>query len=281
MPTADLPAGPIEYQDTGGSGPVLVFGHGVPMDHRVWRKVLPLMPGYRCIAPTLPLGGHRQPMKSDADLTQQGVARILADFLDALELTDVTLILNDWGGGQFMINERRTERVGRLALVACEAFDNFPPPPVRIMNVIARVPGGMKLFLQLMRVRAFRRMPKGYGGLSMVGIPDDLLVDWFEPATRNRLIRRDFVKFALGSPPRAEQPKLAEEWRSFTRPVLVVWADHDPLMPAEHGPRLAAHYPNAELVLIKDSATLVPEDQPKRLAELLTDFVPSSAAAGS
>ncbi|SDT17298.1 alpha/beta fold hydrolase [Microlunatus soli] len=270
MPSVHLPAGPIDYQDSGGTGPAIVFGHGPPMDHRAWRKVIPLLDGYRCIAPTLPMGGHRRPMNAEADLSQRGMATILADFLDALELTDVTLVLNDWGGGQFMINEGRTDRIGRLALVACEAFDNFPP--VQLLRVAGAVPGGMWLLVTLMGWRPFRRMRGGYGGMSVRGLPDELLVDWFRPAAADRRIRRDFAKFAAGSPRRSTLRSWAEQWQRFTRPVLVVWADHDPLMPAEHGPRLAAHYPNAELVLIRDSATLVPEDQPEQLAALLADF---------
>lgn len=99
MPTVELSSGPISYGDTGGDGPVLVFCHGLLMDGLQWRKLLPLLSGYRCITPTLPLGAHSVAMNPDADLTQLGVARILADFLDALELDDVTLVLNDWGGG--------------------------------------------------------------------------------------------------------------------------------------------------------------------------------------
>lgn len=99
MPSVDVPCGSINYEDTGGDGPVLVFGHGLLMDGRQWRKVIPLLGGYRCITPTLPFGAHTVPMHPDADLTQTGVANILADFLDALDLSDVTLVLNDWGGG--------------------------------------------------------------------------------------------------------------------------------------------------------------------------------------
>ena len=276
MPIVELPSGPIAYEDSGGSGPPVVLTHGVPMDHRVWRKVVPLLSDdYRCIAPTLPFGGHRHPMNADADLSQRGVARLLADFLDALDLRGVTLVLNDWGGGQFMINERRTERVGRLALVACEAFDNFPPGPAKAMAVLARIPGGMWPLLQLMRLRPVRRAPGGYGGMSVAGIPDGLLVDWFTPALRDPRIRRDFAKFAAGSPKRATLLEWAEAGRGFSKPVLVVWADRDRLMPAVHGPRLAAHYPNAKLITVEGSSTLVAEDQPERLAEVLSGFLAS------
>ncbi|WP_308407739.1 alpha/beta fold hydrolase [Streptomyces somaliensis] len=126
MPEIELSAGPVDYEDTGGPGPVLVFGHGVPMDGRQWRKVVPLLEGYRCILPTLPFGGHRRPMRPEADLSHRGVARLLGEFMGRLGLDDVTLVLNDWGGGQFLVLEEEGRRVARMVLVACEAFDNFP-----------------------------------------------------------------------------------------------------------------------------------------------------------
>ena len=80
MPTAELDAGPIDYVDTGGDGPVVVFTHGFPMDHRQWRKVVPLLPDARCILPTLPMGAHHTPMRPGTDLTHLGQAAILEDF---------------------------------------------------------------------------------------------------------------------------------------------------------------------------------------------------------
>lgn len=173
MPTVEVPAGSVSYGDTGGDGPVVVLCHGVPMDGRCWRKVVPLLSGLRVITPTLPLGGHRIAMRADADLTQQGVAGILGDFLDALDLRDVTLVLNDWGGGQFLINAGRTERIGRMVLAACEAFDNFPPKPARVLAVAGRVPGAFWVLLQAMRLRPVRQMRGGYGAMAVAGIPDD------------------------------------------------------------------------------------------------------------
>lgn len=283
MPRIELTAGPVEYQDTGGDGPVLVLTHGVPMSATTqWRKVVPLLAGYRCLLPTLPLGGHREPMKPGADLSQRGVARLLGEFLNRLDLRDVTLVLNDWGGGQFLLSGgpgSGAERVARLALVACEAFDNFPPGPAKALAVVAKVPGGVWLLMQAMRLGAVRRAKGGYGGMSLRGIPDEVLDDWFAPATRSREIRRDFAKFATSAPDRATLLAWSEQLREFDRPVLVVWAAEDRLMPREHGPRLAELYPGGRLVEIADSATLVPEDQPERLAEVLTGFLAETGAA--
>jgi pimeloyl-ACP methyl ester carboxylesterase len=279
VPRIELSSGPIDYQDTGGDGPVLVFAHGMPMNETQWRKVVPLLDGYRCVLPTLPLGGHRRPMNPDADLSQRGVARLLGEFIEQLGLDEVTLVLNDWGGGQFLVSEGRAQRLARLVLVACEAFDNFPPgPAAKAMAQACRVPGGVWLLTRLMRVPAFRRNRGGYGGMSLRGIPDEILDDWFAPATRSKAIRKDLAKFATGAPDRRTLLDWSERLREFDGPVLVVWATEDRLMPRQHGPRLAELYPQGRLVEIADSSTLVPEDQPERLAEVLTEFLVQTGA---
>src|SRR5262249_43931152 len=98
MSEAKLPQGTIHYRES-GEGPPIVFVHGLLVDGRLWRKVTPLLDGdFRCIAPDLPLGSHLTPMNSDADLSPPGLARIVAGFLQALDLQDVTLVANDTGG---------------------------------------------------------------------------------------------------------------------------------------------------------------------------------------
>ena len=129
MRQIDLSAGTIEYEDTGGDGPVLVLLHGLIMDASLWDDVIAdLSADHRCVAPTLPLGAHRQAMRADADLSLPGIARLAAEFLDRLDLQDVTLAGNDTGGAlvQLLMAERDA-RVTRAVLVSCDAFDNFPP----------------------------------------------------------------------------------------------------------------------------------------------------------
>jgi len=278
VPRVELSAGSIDYQDTGGDGPVLVFTHGFPMNGTQWRKVLPHLAGYRCVLPTLPLGAHRTPMKPDADLTHRGIALLLGEFLAALDLTDVTLVMNDWGGAQFLVTEGKAERVGRLVMVACEAFDNFPPKPARPLVGVTRLPGGARLMMGMLRTKFFRHNKKAFGGLTAHGFPDDVLDDWFAPATASKEIRRDLAKFATSTPPRKVLLEWSERLRDFDRPALVVWAADDVMMPREHGARLAELLPNARLVEIEDSATLIPEDQPEELATALADFLVRNGA---
>ncbi|NED91603.1 alpha/beta hydrolase [Streptomyces sp. SID11233] len=271
----ELSAGVVEYEDTGGDGPVLVLLHGVAMDGTLWRHVVAdLRTGHRCIVPTLPLGAHRRPMKPDADLSVLGVARLVAEFLEALDLTDVTLVMSDWGGAQALVADGRDERIGRLVITSCEAFDNFPPGlPGKNLYASARMPGGLRAAFALLRLRPMRRLPMTWGLMTRRPVPDEVMDGWFRPLWTSKEIRRDLRKYVLGVPPRAELLGWADALRTFDRPALVAWAAQDRVMPPEHGRRLAELLPRGELVEIEDSYTLIPEDQPERLAGHIREFL--------
>src|SRR5262249_8800225 len=123
----ELSAGLIDYLDTGGDGPVLVFLHGVAMDGSVWEPVVAdLRLDHRCIVPTLPLGAHTRPMRRDADLSLRGFGRLAAELLVRLGLEDVTVIQNDHGAALALAGDD-PRRVARLVISSCEAFENYPP----------------------------------------------------------------------------------------------------------------------------------------------------------
>lgn len=276
MTEVTLSAGVVEYEDTGGDGPVLVLLHGVAMNGSLWRHVVAgLRSDYRCVVPTLPLGAHRRPMRPDADLTVLGVAHLVAEFLEALDLQDVTLVMNDWGGAQALVAEGRDQRIGRLVITSCEAFDNFPPGlPGRILYAAAKAPGGLRLAFALLKLRPMRRLPLTWGWMSRRPVPHEVMDEWFRPLWTSAAIRRDLRAYVLGVPPRDELLAWAEALRTFDRPALVVWAAEDKVMPVAHGRRLAETLPKGELVEIADSFTLIPEDQPRRLSEAIRAFVP-------
>ncbi|MGZ4265554.1 MAG: alpha/beta fold hydrolase [Solirubrobacteraceae bacterium] len=274
MQTVDVSAGTIEYIDTGGDGRVLVLVHGLAMDGRLWTDVVgSLGDGWRCVMPTLPFGAHRVPMRPDADLSLRGVGRIVAELLERLDLHDVTLCFNDWGGAQVMIADGLVDRVGRLALIACEAFENYPPGiPGRLASLSARMPGGIAMIRRALLVRRLRELPITFGRMSKHGVPDAMMREWLSPLAR-REIRRDLAKYA-GDARQGRRDMLAAtpSLSTFERPVLVVWAPEDRMMRPPLGARLAAAFPNARLVEVFDSYTLVPIDQPKALAAALREF---------
>jgi pimeloyl-ACP methyl ester carboxylesterase len=276
MPEVELSSGTIDYEDTGGSGPAIVLVHGLIMDSSLWRHVIAeLRADFRCVAPTLPLGGHRHPMRADADLSMRGVANILGELLERLDLGEVTLAMNDWGGPQLLIGGAHDARIARLALCACEAFDNVPPEgPARMLPYIARVPGGIAAALLPFRFDRLRRLPITYGLLSKQPVPREVMDRWFGPALEQRAIRRDLRKYVTSAAQgRRELLAAADALRDFERPALVAWASEDRMMPREHGRRLAELLPQGTLVEIADSYTLIPEDQPATLAASLRELM--------
>jgi len=273
MADVELSAGTIEYEDTGGNGPAVVLLHGVVMDGSVWRHVVAdLRSDHRCVVPTLPLGSHRRPMQADADLSLRGHGRLVAEFLERLDLHEVTLVQNDHAAGLAMVAER-PERVARLVISSCEAFDNYPPGlPGKNIGLTARLPGGLYAAMQLMRVRPLRRLPIALGWMSKRAVPDEITDAWFRPAQTQRGVRRDLAKY-LRSAHKGDMIEITEALRSFDRPALVVWAAEDRVMPPEHGRRLTELLPHGRLVEIADSYTLIPEDQPGELARHVREFV--------
>lgn len=270
-----LSAGVVEYQDTGGDGPVLVLLHGVAMDGSLWRHVVSRLRGdFRCVVPTLPLGGHRRAMNVDADLSVLGVARLVAEFLERLDLRDVTLAMNDWGGAQALVADGRDQRIGGLVITSCESFDNFPPGlPGRNLRNSGRIPGGLRAAFTLLRWKPMRRLPLTWGWMSKRPVPHEVMDAWFRPLQTSADIRRDLRTYLRGVPPKDELLRWAEALRHFERPALVVWAAEDKVMPPAHGRRLAALLPGSSYVEIADSYTLLPEDQPEELASHIRKFV--------
>lgn len=269
----------IEYHDTGGHGPAVVLLHGVAMDGSLWDEVVAgLGDGVRCIVPTLPLGGHRRPMDAGADLSVLGVARLVAEFLEALRLADVTLVMNDWGGAQALVADGRADRIGRLVITSCEAFDNYPPGlPGRNLVASARLPGGIGAAFSLLRLRPARRLPMTWGWMSKRPVPHATMDRWFRPLQTSPEIRRDLRAYVLGVPEKAELARWAEQLRTFDRPALVVWATEDRVMPLDHGRRLAELLPQGRLVEVAASYTLIPRDRPDALVEHIGAFLAETA----
>jgi pimeloyl-ACP methyl ester carboxylesterase len=274
MPEVELSAGTISYEYT-GSGPTVVLLHGLAMDGSLWRDVVAnLGRDHHCVVPTLPLGSHGRPMRPDADLSFRGHVRLIAEFLERLDLRDVTLVQSDMGFAQFLAAEH-PERLARLVLLSSEAFDNYPPGlPGKMLGVAARLPGGLNALVQPMRFRPLRRSPMALGRMAKRPIPHEVTDRWLRPLFAQRQIRRDLLKYLRSALDEKHLMQTASEGvGAFDRPALVVWAAEDRVMPPEHGRRLAELLPRGRLVEIADSYTLIPADQPRELAATIRGFI--------
>jgi pimeloyl-ACP methyl ester carboxylesterase len=273
-----LPQGTIRYRDTGTGDPIVLV-HGLLTDGELWRNVAPRLSGdFRVIAPDWPLGSHQVPLQPGTDLSPLGVAAIIADLMSALELENVTLVGNDTGGALCqLVAVHHPERLARLVLTPCDAYENFLPPAFRPLQMLARIPGAVFAIAQSMRPRAARRLPIAYGWVTKRA-DDALTRSWIAPVLSSAPIRRELAKFLTGISNRYTL-EAAERFGAFTKPVLIAWAPEDRFFKLRFGERLAAAFPNARLELIEDSYTFVAIDQPERTAELIAAFAREPVAA--
>ena len=273
-----LPSGPVRYREI-GSGPPVVFVHGLLVDGRLWDGVADaLAQNCRCIVPDWPMGSHEAPMSPTADLSPPGMASIIADFLAALELEDVTLVANDSGGAvsQVLVTTR-PERIGRLVLTNCDSYEHFPPAPFSLMPRIAKLPGGMTILSAPFRIGALRRTT--YSVLVKQPLDPALADAWLEPSMRDADVKRDLRKFTIGMNKR-HTLAAAERFPQLELPVLLAWAPEDRFFKLSQAERLAQAIPGARIEQIEGAGTFVPLDQPGAVAAAVRGFVGTTAVPG-
>jgi pimeloyl-ACP methyl ester carboxylesterase len=272
--------GPIRYHEV-GSGSTLVFVHGLLVNANLWRKVVArLSSDFRCVTLDLPLGAHISPMRQDADLSPGGVSNLIADAIEALGLEEVALVGNDTGGAlSQLVATRRPERLGRLVLTSCDAFDNFPPGIFKYVLAPAMIPGAVPILFAPLRLRAPRRLPIAFGWVTKRSIEREAEDSYVYAALTNRGAQRD-VRKLLRTANKKVTLEAAERLRDFRKPALIAWSREDRLFPPEHGERLAEILPDARLEWIYDSYAFSPEDQPDKLADVIAGFVREPRAAG-
>jgi pimeloyl-ACP methyl ester carboxylesterase len=277
MPTVDLPQGRVHYRVAGpehSATPPVVLVHGLLVNSELWSGVAAALAaqGIRSYAPDLPLGSHPIPLADDAELSPRGLARLLLDFLEALDLDDVTLVGNDTGGAlcQFLIDADHS-RIGRLLLTNCDAFDKFPPPPFNAIVAIGRRPWRLRALMRTVRPTALRHSVLGYGGLVSTPLDAELTARWARPCVADRDVARDTARF-LAALDKRDLADVATRLGRFPKPVLLVWGDADRFFRFEFAERLRDVFPDARLVRVTGGRTFLPYDQPGRVADEISTF---------
>jgi len=261
-----LRGGTLAYHEE-GSGPPLLFVHGVFVNSLIWSRVIPLLSDrYRCIAPDWPLGSHSIPY--DSDLSPFGVAEMIEELSTELGLEKPTLVGNDTGGALCqMAVVRHPQLASRMVLTNCDAYDKFPPQPFTYLVWVPHIPGAIAMLAASMRIRPMRRLPIAYGWLAK-RLPREMEDAFVEPVMTNKAIRNDIAGF-LRAANKRDLMATAARYGEIQIPVTIAWGEDDKAFKISMGERLANDIPNAELHRIPDSYTLVPVDQPERLAALI------------
>ncbi|MGX9787799.1 alpha/beta fold hydrolase [Mycobacterium sp. MMS18-G62] len=269
----------IEYTDT-GTGPPIVFVHGVYVAGALWSDVAEQLSGdHRCIVPTWPFGAQRKPAAPGVDLGVAAAGQRIVKFLEVLDLSDVTLVANDTGGGivQAALGNELLDfdRVARLVFTNCDSFENFPPsgfaPLVNMCKLNATLGATvLRLLATGPGLNAFAK------SVTRHGIDSARRPAIFGGFATSAMVRRDAVRLTADLSPR-HTLAASTAIEAYEKPVLIAWGTADKLFPIADAHRLVDAFPQATLRAIEDSSTYVMLDQPEELAEAIRTFVTSAS----
>ncbi len=272
----ELSGATVGYRDV-GSGPVVLFVHGVYVGGRLWDDVVDkLSPTHRCVVPTWPLGAHEAEIPAGVDLSAEATARRIPELLEALDLRDVTIVANDTGGGLTLASlgtgHPGLSRIGALVLTNCDSFEHFPPPSFAPMVTLCRA--SVAAGRGLMWFFATRPGKKLFFRQVCASKPSEERIDTilgaFATSARSR---RDAVAIT-----RSMRPAITEaavpSLREFAKPVRVVWGGADKVFPKGDGRRIAAAAKDGSYVEVAASGCYVMLDAPEQLAAEITATAP-------
>ena len=265
----------IEYDDM-GSGPPLVFVHGVYVTGALWGDVAErLSRSYRCIVPTWPFGAQRKAVGAGVDIGVEAAGRRILKLLEVLDLSDVTLVANDTGGGIVLAalgnNLDDFDRVARLVFTNCDSFEHFPPSGFAPLARLCRF--NTTLGAAVLRLLATKP------GLDMFA--SKVTRHGIDKARRNEIfggfassaeVRREAVALTADLDPRYTLAATTAI-NAWEKPVLLAWGNADELFPISHAERLADAFPHAVLHAIDDGSTYVMLDQPDETASAIAEFL--------
>src|SRR4051794_17928298 len=228
----------MRLRDTGGGGAPVVFLHGLFVDGSLWDAVVERLPDRRCIVLELPLGSHPVPAPDQSRLTPVGLADMIAEEIERLDLRDVTLVGNDTGGGLAqLVVTRHPERIAKLVLTPCDALELFPPAIFKPLFLAGKHPATLSAFLQALRIPPARRLPIAFGWLTKRA-SDETLAGWSATLLRGGAPLADASHFFRHVDP-ALLLDAAPKLRAFDGEVVIAWPPEDRCFPIALGRRLA------------------------------------------
>jgi len=261
--SVQTPSGRISYTEQ-GTGPVALFVHGVLLNGYLWRHQLAdLSDIRRCIAVDLLAHGDTE-ITSDEDLSVTANAKMLKEFLDALNIDKVDLVGNDSGGGIAQIFAALyPERVRTLALTDCDTHDNWPPEAFKPFLAMAAA-GGLRETLDAMLAdKNVYRSPQALGPAYEYPeqLSDDTIESYLRPLVRTEQRTRDLQRF-LAAFDNKHTLAIEARLRTLKAPTLIVWGTDDAYFDVKWLHWLAENIPGTKrCVEFKGARIFFPEER--------------------
>jgi pimeloyl-ACP methyl ester carboxylesterase len=264
-------SGRISYAEQ-GTGEVALFVHGVLLNGHLWRHQLEdLSDVRRCIAVDLLAHGDTE-ITPDQDVSVTANAKMLQEFLDALNIDRVDLVGNDSGGGIAQIFAALyPERVRSLTLTDCDTHDNWPPEAFKPFLAMSAAGGLRETLEALLSDKSIYRSAHALGPAyeHPERLSDDTIENYLRPLLRTKQRTRDLERFLAAFD---NQHTLAIEARLKTlkAPTLIVWGTDDVYFDVKWSHWLAENIPGTRRrVELRGARIFFPEERAAEFNEEL------------
>lgn len=257
------PSGTIAYKEQ-GSGPVALFVHGVLLNGYLWRHQLSALSDIRrCIAVDLLAHGDTE-IAADQDVSATANAKMLKEFLDALEIDQVDLVGNDSGGGIAQIFAALyPERVRSLALTNCDTHDNWPPEAFKPFLEMAAGGGLPDTLHALVNDKNIYRSPQALGPAyeNPEHITNETIDIYLKPFLRSPERIRNLERFLAAFDP-SHTVAVEEQLKKLHVPTLIAWGTDDIYFDVKWADWLAATIPGMRrYIRFHDARIFFPEER--------------------
>lgn len=264
----------LAHVDAGEGSPVVML-HGEPTWGFLYRKLMPplLEAGHRCVVPDLPGFGRSDKPTEDRWYSYERHTAAMAALFEELDLSDVTLVVQDWGGpiGLRVATLELPERVARIVAMDTGVFTGHQQMSEGWLRFRDFVAANADLPIAPLIRGACRREPS----------PE--VIAAYEapfPDPPSKAGARSFPALIPLSPEAtgaADGRAVAEALIRDERPALLLWADSDPALPLDPvGHAVQALFPTAaDLTVIEDAGHFLQEDQGERIGRIVADWLRS------
>jgi len=267
------PDAPVKlYYEEQGKGPPLLLIHGLGASTFTWRFVVPeLAKTHRVIAVDLKgFGQSDKPFDERYSVVDQ--AELLAQLIEEKDLRNLTLVGHSFGGGVALLlaleaNQRLDSRITKLVLLDTIAYPQHIPVFFRLLDVPLVSQIGVRMVPPSVQTRVALE----------IAYFDDSKIDPAEIETYAAPLKTAAGKHAMIHSARQILPEdiaeLSERYKTMTLPTLILWCDHDRIVPLEVGLRLRRTLPNSTLRLVQDCGHMPQEEQTASTVELIKGFI--------
>ncbi len=266
----------IAYIDE-GNGPALVLLHGCPFSSWEWKDIIPILSKrYRVIAPDLlGLGDTRVRLDDDYRLPSQ--MTMVVHLLDHLGIREARFVAHDHGGATAeLLMKYHPDRIRSLVLTNIEAYDQWPSKPEMPYLALVLNPVTGPFIRLAFEFPAMQREAFDLAFYRDTTLTKPMLSAFMTPlmASPGRWARtRRFFTWQMDPQHNLETVRALDGMKRFTRPVLIVWGQHDTNFGPAIAERLAKDIPGAVGIhWMTRSAHLPMLEEPQAYAEVLMDF---------